>query len=554
MASATLWAYACGDGTTEPPPYFPEPATVTVNPATNELTALGTTVQLSAEVRDQNGQVIAGTTVTWASSAAAVATVNASGLVTAAGNGRATITATAGSASGSATVTVAQEVSAVLVTPAADTLVAGDTLRLVAEAADANGHPVGGDGLEWASSDTLVAVVNDAGLVTGVGAGEAEVTATAAGVTGRTALTVVAPAATAVAVTPDTVALTALGQTVQLAAEVRDQIGRVMEGVPVSWSSADTTVAAVDSAGLVTPIGGGATTVAATAGEVSGAAVVAVMQSAGSVVVSPPADTVALGDTLRLLAEAYDENGHRVEGAELAWSSSNTSVAQVDGLGLVTGVAEGTATITATAGDARGRAQITVEHPDRAALVTLYNATDGANWLNNENWLTAAQLGNWYGVATDGQGRVTGLNLGGIWNPEERKHDSNGLSGPIPTELASLAHLRDLDLAYNALSGPIPTELGNLASLMWLSLHWNDLSGPIPPELGNLVSLRLLSLETNALSGPIPTELGNLTNLQSLGFGSNRLVGPLPAELGNLSRLRSLYAFNNSGEVGAKSV
>ena len=365
---AAVWTYACGDGATEPPtppPDPPRPATVAVAPATIRLTALGATEQLTAEVRDQNGNAMAGAAVSWASSAAAVATVSASGLVTAGGNGTATITATAGSASGSATVTVAQEVSAVAVSPAIDTLFAGDTLRLAAEATDANGRPVAGTEFDWASSDTLVAVVDDAGRVTGVGAGEAEVTATAAGVAGRAELTVVAPAPTSVAVTPDTVALTALGQTAQLAAEVRDQIGRVMEGVRVSWSSADATVAAVDSAGLVTAADIGVTTVTATVGEVSGAALVTVMQSAGSVIVSPPTDTIAPGDTLRLLAEAYDENGHPVESAQFSWSASDGSVATVDTSGLVLGVGEGTATITATAGSARGTAVITVTHPAR---------------------------------------------------------------------------------------------------------------------------------------------------------------------------------------------
>ena len=112
-------------------------------------------------------------------------------------------------------------------------------------------------------------------------------------------------------------------------------------------------------------------------GEASGTAVVTVMQSAGSVTVSPPADTVALGDTLRLVAEAFDENGHVVEGAEFGWSSSNGSVAVVDASGLVTGLAEGTAAITATAGEASGKSEITVENPDRAALAALYHATGG---------------------------------------------------------------------------------------------------------------------------------------------------------------------------------
>ena len=63
LASLAL-GWACGgDSTTAPP--TPEPArptTVTVSPATHELTALGTTVQLSAEVRDQNARVMAGAT------------------------------------------------------------------------------------------------------------------------------------------------------------------------------------------------------------------------------------------------------------------------------------------------------------------------------------------------------------------------------------------------------------------------------------------------------------------------------------------------------------
>ncbi len=543
---AAVWTYACGDGATEPPtppPDPPRPATVAVAPATVRLTALGATEQLTAEVRDQNGQVMAGAAVTWSSSAASIATVSGSGLVTAVGNGTASITATAGSASGTATVTVAQEVSAVTVKPAADTVVAGDTLRLAAEAADANGHPVAGAVFDWASSDTLVAVVDDAGLVTGHGAGEAEVTATAAGVTGRVELTVVDPAPTAITVTPDTVALTALGQTAQLAAVVRDQIGRVIEGEAVFWSSADTLVATVGSAGLVTAIGGGATTIAATVGKVSGTAAVTVMQSAGSVVVSPTADTVAPGDTLRLAAEAFDENGHPVEGAEFGWSSSDVSVATVDGGGLVTGVAEGTATIVAAAGSGRGTAQITVENPDRVALVALYNATDGPNWVDNENWLTDAALGEWYGVDTDDSGRVVRLDLSGR---EAQGDIPHGLAGPIPPVLGSLTNLTLLNLKLNALSGSIPAEMGNLANLARLDLSENNLTGPIPPELGNLANLSWTDLRRNALTGPIPLELGSSRNLIFLRLDRNELTGTVPAELGNLANLARLDLGENN--------
>ena len=455
-------------------------------------------------------------------------------------NGTVTIASTAGSASGTATVTVAQEASAVALTPALDTLVAGDTLRLSAEATDANGHPVAEAEFSWASSDTLVAVVDDAGLATAVGVGQAEVTAIAAGIMGRAELTVVAPAPTTVAITPDTVALMALGQTAQLTAEVRDQAGRVMEGEPVSWSSADTTIAAVDSAGLVTAAGSGATTITAASGEASGEAVVTVMQSAGSVVISPPADTVALGDTLRLIAKAFDGNGHRIEGAEFSWLSSDGSVATVDSSGLVRGVGEGTATITATAGDAQGTAEITVANPDRAVLVALYRANNGANWLRNDNWLTDAPLGDWYGVDVDGRGRVVVLDVGGIRDPETG-WKRNNLTGPIPPELGNLSELTELFLHASRLTGPIPPALGNLSELRRLVLWGNQLSGPIPTELGSLINLQALRLEINALTGPIPTELGSLINLQDLNLHINALTGPIPTELGSLTNLQSLY-------------
>ncbi|WP_420441702.1 Ig-like domain-containing protein [Candidatus Palauibacter sp.] len=537
-------AAACGDGATDPPAPDPlRPATVTVTPATVQFRALGATAQLAAEVRDQNGQTMAGAGVTWLSSAPAVASVSSTGQVTAAGNGTATITANAGSASGTSMVTVAQEVSVVAVSPAADTLVAGDTLRLSAVAVDANDHAIEGVEFAYASSDTLVAVVDDAGLVTGISEGQTEVTAAAAGVTGRAELTVEAPAPTTVAVTPDAVALTALGETMQLSAEVRDQAGRVMEDIQLSWSSTDTTVAAVDSTGLVTAVARGTTTVAATAGEASGEAVVTVMQSVGSVVVSPPADTVALGDTLRLVAEAFDRNGHAVEGAEFGWSSSNGSVARVDDSGLVTGLADGTATITAMAGDASDTSEITVENPDRAALVALYNATDGSNWTRNDNWLTDAPLGEWYGVDADASGRVVALHLGGTWRNGE--YVAPGLSGAIPPEIGALTRLVTLDLDGNDLSGAIPPELGKLANLTALDLRWNDLTGEIPPELGDLASLKVLLFYGNHLSGDIPPELGNLTSLTYLGLGENRLTGRIPPTLGRLANLETLRLYFN---------
>ena len=190
---------------------------------------------------------------------------------------------------------------------------------------------------------------------------------------------------------------------------------------------------------------------------------------------------------------------------------------------------------------------------DRAALIALYNATDGANWRRNNNWESDQPLGTWDGVTTDESGRVTQLDLA-----------NNRLRGTIPTQLGNLSNLVVLDLYSNRLGGSIPAELGNLENLTGLHLSANRLGGSIPAELGNLENLTGLYLNANQLSGTIPSELGNLTNLETLylngrdsGSQSNirmRLSGPIPSELGNLSNLKKLYLHNNelTGTIPSK--
>ena len=188
------WAAACGDGAMEPSPPPPEPSratTVAVTPATAELTALGATVRFSAEVRDQNGNVMAGAAVSWSSSAASVATVDDAGLVTAVADGTATITAASGGVSGAAAATVTQAPDSVAVSPAEALIAASDTARLAAHAFDANGHAVAGAEFSWESSAASVATVEAAGLVTAVGDGTAAITASAGSASGSAVVRVV---------------------------------------------------------------------------------------------------------------------------------------------------------------------------------------------------------------------------------------------------------------------------------------------------------------------------------------------------------------------------
>ena len=352
---------SCGDSGTEPGPQSSVATTVLVSPATAALTALDETVQLTAEVRDQNGHVMTGAAVAWTSSDASVAAVDASGQVTAAANGSATITATVGSASGTAAATVAQVVSAVAVSPAADTLLAfGDTLRLTAEATDANGHAVAASEFSWASSDTLVAGVDASGQVTAASNGSATVTATAGSASGSAAVTV-AQVVSAVYVSPAADTLLAFGDTLRLVAEATDANGHAVAASEFSWASSDTLVAGVDASGQVTAASNGSATVTATAGSASGSAAVTVAQVVSAVYVSPAADTLlAFGDTLRLVAEATDANGHAVAASEFSWASSDTLVAGVDASGLVESFGKGAAVVTATASEVTGAAELRV--------------------------------------------------------------------------------------------------------------------------------------------------------------------------------------------------
>ena len=164
-------AAGCGGGDSATAPVVPDsprPTMVTVTPPTAELVA-GGTVQLRAEVRDQNGSVMAGAVVTWTSSKTSVATVDAAGLVTGINaGGPVTIAATSGGQTGAAQITVLARVASVEVTPSEAPLLIGDSQQLAAVTTDAEGNVLTGRAVTWQSSDPSVASVDVSGLVTAV--------------------------------------------------------------------------------------------------------------------------------------------------------------------------------------------------------------------------------------------------------------------------------------------------------------------------------------------------------------------------------------------------
>lgn len=168
LPAAFLLVASCGggsDSSAPPPPPPPPPPTVTsitVSAPAGPLVSLGATVTLTAEVRLSNGAL--GTqTPTWSSSAPAVATV-AGGVVTAVGNGQATITATIGTVSGQTTVNVVQAVASVQLLPADSVFKSTGALR--GTALDARGNAVAGATLQWESLKPSVATVTQSGNLT----------------------------------------------------------------------------------------------------------------------------------------------------------------------------------------------------------------------------------------------------------------------------------------------------------------------------------------------------------------------------------------------------
>ncbi len=280
-ALLVLLIAACSgdDGPTQP--LVPVATALEISAATVTFPSLTDVQQLTATVRDQNGQPMPGAQVSWASSNAGVATVSSSGLVTSVANGTATLTAASGAASASAQVTVQQVVAAVALSRDSMTFARpGDTLRVSATVRDAKGAAMPQAQLSWVSSDTLVARVSSSGLVTSISAGTATITAASGGRTATAAAKVLLVPAASVDVTPSR-AFLVTADTLQLTATVRDAGGAAITGHTVAWTVSDTAVASVSSTGRLLPRRAGTVTVRASASERSATATVQITRGSG---------------------------------------------------------------------------------------------------------------------------------------------------------------------------------------------------------------------------------------------------------------------------------
>ena len=230
---------------------------VTVTPETAALN-VGETKQLSAVVAPSTAS---NKNVTWSTSSGNVATVNSSGLVTAVGNGTATITArtASGGYTDTCTVTVSTPVTGVSLSSSSLTIDKNGTHQLTATVSP---ETASNKTVSWSTSDPDVASVSQIGLVTAVGGGTADITVTTedGSYTAQCKVTVNVPV---IGVLFDEVSAsmgmdssTTLGYTV-LPPDASNK--------SVTWQSSNTAVAMVDAdTGVITPVGPGGTEITVT--------------------------------------------------------------------------------------------------------------------------------------------------------------------------------------------------------------------------------------------------------------------------------------------------
>jgi uncharacterized protein YjdB len=352
------------------------PSSIAIIPASATI-SLGKSAHLIAEVRDQNGNAIPGQSVSWASANPSIASVSGTGVVTAVNAGSVNITASSGPFSATSNITViSTAVTSVAISPSSAQLQIGGKQQLSA-VVTSNGGVVANAAISWSSSNPAVVTVSSTGLATGIGAGSATIAATSSGSSGSASLTVSAPAPAQVAsvmVTFNSQSLL-MGEVTQATATARDANGNVLSGKTAVWSTEDPQLVSVSSAGLVSAIAPGSGLVIAKVDGIVGWATLTINAPAPlpvySVQLTLNPTSINTGQTSASTAVVRDSLGTILTGRTIGWSSSKPTVASVGLGGLVTGIAAGSATITASSGGKNGTASLSVAGASLPAVATV---------------------------------------------------------------------------------------------------------------------------------------------------------------------------------------
>lgn len=180
---------------------------------------------------------------------------------------------------------------------------------------------------------------------------------------------------------------------------------------------------------------------------------------------------------------------------------------------------------------------------DRYVAALLYFATDGENWVEQYDFLSATHFCDWNdGTNAAGSLGITCNRL----QVSEIRFEFNGLRGTLPEELAQYTMLDQIDLESNELQGTIPEWLGSISAIRLIILTGNFFTGTIPASFFDLQELQVLYLTRNDITGTLPPNLGNAAGLRLFSLFDTNLDGTIPESVGRLSRLEFFQIFSNS--------
>lgn len=358
---------ACNKNSVTAPKFVPVVTRVVITPVANQL-EVGRTTTLLATVYNQVDSVMTDQTIAWASTAPAVATVNSAGMVSAVSKGSANIRAVVGTKSAISTVFVIDPtVANVSITGTVPSpFYVGTTLQANALVKDSGNNTLTAYAVTWTSSDTTIATVSSTGLITARRAGNTTITATAGGKSGTLSVTTTLVPVSTVSLAAAGPALK--GRTIQISPTLKSSAGTTLTSTQriFAWATTDSTVATIDNTGLLRGMSVGTTTVTCVVENKVGFINVVVSQVGISyVTVTPDSSNISVGGTRQLTALAFGAdsvalNTTELDGRTFVWTSGNAATAVVSSAGLVTGIAAGNTTVTATIGPINKTAKVVV--------------------------------------------------------------------------------------------------------------------------------------------------------------------------------------------------
>ncbi len=229
----------------------------------------GSVLQFSAEVIDGSEFSVDGAQVVWSSDEPSVAVVDATGLVTALTPGLANIQASFGAQSDVVELTIlSPTVSEVSLSVSNESLVAGASLTIEAQALGVDLAPLEGFSFDWSSDTPGVATVDAGGNVSAIApGGPALITALepVSGELATVAIVVIDPQTVSNVTVQGGAGSLGMGDSAPFSAQAFEYFGDLVPGVSFAWSSSDETVATVNANGVVTATGEGVASIMATA-------------------------------------------------------------------------------------------------------------------------------------------------------------------------------------------------------------------------------------------------------------------------------------------------